>query len=325
MAIVRWGHNGIPTGQWAINFSSYLGCLIRRSDNVNPYYEAEEQPFHVLESIYRDCWRYFNIEDNPVGWEFLFGYTGKFKHSLREWRHELKKKCFDCFTHNWERIYKRDKRVEPEHLAALIVLWGQEEHKKKCQRNKQNRGLKDYDHHTGTTSFAQIEDQFCRTTNAPFIPLPELHRRTMVQFKKGYDDDENRKQKLELAKKMQEALENTYSEVVVQSQEPLTREQNYNVSHLVCGLPKKGRTRWMGNGAQRVSTQFQSPPISTPSTMPSGPPYMPQEDCTQQAMQLVSSVMNMLDGQIPEEMWEDIQEELMRVIQPTATFVMVFR
>ncbi|ONK58400.1 uncharacterized protein A4U43_C09F11990, partial [Asparagus officinalis] len=58
--------------------------------------------------------RYFNIEDNPVGWEFLFGYMGKFKHSLREWRHEIKKKCFDCFTHNWERVYKRDKRVEPE-------------------------------------------------------------------------------------------------------------------------------------------------------------------------------------------------------------------
>ncbi|ONK68562.1 uncharacterized protein A4U43_C05F13280, partial [Asparagus officinalis] len=72
--------------------------------------------------------RYFNIEDNPVGWEFLFGYQGKFKHSLREWRHEIKKKCFDCFTHNWERIYKRDKRVDPEHLAALIILWGQEEH-----------------------------------------------------------------------------------------------------------------------------------------------------------------------------------------------------
>ncbi|XP_020262556.1 uncharacterized protein LOC109838536 [Asparagus officinalis] len=54
-AIVRWGHNGIPTGQWANNFSSYLGCLIRRSDNVNPYYEAWEQPFHVLESIYREC------------------------------------------------------------------------------------------------------------------------------------------------------------------------------------------------------------------------------------------------------------------------------
>ncbi|XP_020275099.1 uncharacterized protein LOC109849650 [Asparagus officinalis] len=250
-AIVRWGHNGIPTGQWANNFSSYLGCLIRRSDNVNPYYEAWEQPFHVLESIYRDCWRYFNIEDNPVGWEFLFGYQGKFKHSLREWRHEIKKKCFDCFTHNWERIYKRDKRVEPEHLAALIILWGQEEH--------------------------------------------------------------------------QEALENTYSEVVAQSQEPLTREQNYNVSHLVCRLPKKGRTRWMGVGAQRVFTQFQPPPISTPSTMPSGPSYMPQEDCTQQAMQLVSSVMSMLDGQIPEEMWEDIQEELMRVIQPTATFAMVSR
>ena len=67
----------------------------------------------------------------------------------------------------------------------------------------------------------------------------------------------------------------------------------------------------MGVGAQRVSTQFQSPPISTPSTMPSGPSYMPQEDCTQQAMQLVSSVMSMLDGQISEEMWEDIQEELM--------------
>ncbi|XP_020250370.1 uncharacterized protein LOC109827762 [Asparagus officinalis] len=82
----------------------------------------------------------------------------------------------------------------------------------------------------------------------------------------------------------QEALENTYSEVVAQSQEPLTREQNYNVSHLVCGLPKKGRTRWMGVGAQRVSTQFQSLPISTPSTMSSGPSYMPQEDCTQQAM-----------------------------------------
>ncbi|XP_020253352.1 uncharacterized protein LOC109830495 [Asparagus officinalis] len=201
-----------------------LRYLIRRSDNVNPYYEAEEQPFHVLESIYRDCWRNFNIEDNPVGWEFLFGYIGKFKHSLREWRHEIKKKCFDCFTHNWERIYKRNKRVEPEHLAILIVLWGQEEHQKKCQRNKLNRWKKDYDHHTGTTSFAQIEDQFCRIMNAPFIPLPELHGRTMVHFRKGYDDNENKKQKLELAKKMQEALENTYAEVVAQSQEPLTRE-----------------------------------------------------------------------------------------------------
>ncbi|KAM1183353.1 hypothetical protein ACFX19_001734 [Malus domestica] len=159
---------------------------------------------------------------------------------FRTWRGKLRKLYYVPFENFEQRKHCNDARVIQTQWQALVAQWDKMENKRRCATNAKNRKMLKTSHTTGTTTFAQIRNDYAEEHDGNEPDRVTFFKMTHTRGPKQLPvDDESGRMML--------AFENLEVEVCERGEE-ITTEVRNRIFAEVMGPEKRNHVRGFGLG-----------------------------------------------------------------------------
>ncbi|XP_059298561.1 uncharacterized protein LOC132051487 [Lycium ferocissimum] len=142
-------------GPEATRLSSKLGVLARNG-RLAPLNHKDWRP---VPDMYKDIiWAH--TEENTDATDDMRRYLMmSFGSKLEEWKHDAKRKGYDPYNTDLERLAHRPDRVVEDRSRSLVHYWSSNDAKEKSERNKEGRKKSTMPHTSERKSHSQIIDE----------------------------------------------------------------------------------------------------------------------------------------------------------------------
>ncbi|XP_020262066.1 glutamic acid-rich protein-like isoform X2 [Asparagus officinalis] len=173
-----------PSDKACSELSSFLGTLGRNSS----FAPLDKENWHKVEEKDKEkIWDYVK-EKYYIPKEGRKWTLETVNCAWRRWKSFLKKKCFDGFKNDKQRMKTRPDTIPEIEFKALLKFWNTEQSKITSETNKANRDGQEYIHTTGSISFARIhkklENELGRSPSEAEMFIETHKRNTKPQGEK---------------------------------------------------------------------------------------------------------------------------------------------
>ncbi|RXH93336.1 hypothetical protein DVH24_013912 [Malus domestica] len=148
----------------AARFGRYIAMLARDGGMI----PVDSPDWHQIESSKLD--RVWSLVQATIDWRNLrvVGKEEKVRaivetklhNRFKTWRAKLRKLYYVPFEKSEQRKHCNDSRVIKTQWQALVTYWDKIENERRCAMNAKNRKMLKTSHTTGTTTFAQIQNDY---------------------------------------------------------------------------------------------------------------------------------------------------------------------
>ncbi|KAL3834154.1 hypothetical protein ACJIZ3_008890 [Penstemon smallii] len=118
------------------------------------YSSWHKVPMECKEKLWKILQSKFKLDESSKTWTMQ-----KFGKKLRDWRNQLKKKCYKKNLPLHDQMKLKDPRVHEEHFEYLIGYWSTDRAQEISRRNQVSRSRRIHNHTTGTKSFARVRKE----------------------------------------------------------------------------------------------------------------------------------------------------------------------